>query len=456
MNIGSILGDPDFPRLKDYILGFTGLMYYADKDEDLAAKVARRFRATHVETCGAYLRLVRDNAAHPAEIEQLVGELTIGETYFFRQPEHFELLRTTIVPDLLRRNQDSRRIRIWSAGCATGPEPYSLAILLHTEFAGQIEGWDVSIVATDINVSFLAQAESAEFPAWALRQTPEEIKRTCFERKGNHWKLRSRYRSGVVFRYDNLADDGGIDQAGGPFHLILCRNVLIYFSRERIAKVAARFYASLEEGGWLLVGHAEPNAEIFREFQTAWPQAATAYRRLQGTHGPNLPPAVWTPFEFREEPGEPNPDRPGEAAPPAESPPGIPELEASLERAKALANQGGWEDAMKLVDQVIQVDRLNAFAHLLKALLLDHAGDFPNAIAAFRRALYSDRNLYLAHYHLGAALAQQGQRHDAKKSFQNVLQLLTGLSPEEPIPHGDGITANELAELAKMHLETIP
>lgn len=456
MNLGSILADPDFGRLKDYILAFTGLMYYSDKDEDFAAKLARRFRATFVKTCGSYLHLLQQAGNH-AEADQLVGELTIGETYFFRQPEHFELLRTTILPDLLRRNERSRRIRIWSAGCATGPEPYSLAILLLSEFGAQIEGWDVSIVATDINMSFLSRAKKAEFAPWALRQTPEEIKSACFEKKENGWVLLPQYRSRVVFQYDNLADDQGIEQTEGPFHLIMCRNVLIYFSRDRIAKVAARFHANLEECGWLLVGHAEPNGEIFRAFQTVWSNTATAYRKFDEKPGESIPAASWVPFDFDQEPvqqavlearGDQTLSVPDGAA-------AVSEVAATLERAHALANQGNWEEAGKLVDHILRVDRLNAPAYLLSALLLQRGGDSENSIAAFRRALYADRNFPLAHYYFGAALAQHGQLRDAKKAFQNVLQLLKGITPDEPVPYGDGITANELEELAKMHLEMI-
>ena len=161
MNVRTILSDPGYPELKSYILNHTGLGYYSDKDEDLAARLSRRLTLRGVGACGVYLRKLTYDRA---EMEGLIGELTIGETYFFRQREHFDLLRERVIPDLLERNQSSRCcLRIWSAGCATGAEPYSIALVLRREFASRIEGWDVSILATDINVDFLARAAHGVF-----------------------------------------------------------------------------------------------------------------------------------------------------------------------------------------------------------------------------------------------------------------------------------------------------
>ena len=120
MTVRAILCDPDYSTLKAYVLNHTGLTYYADKDEDLATRLLRRIGAVTVPNCAAYLALLKRPVPATHEMDALVGELTIGETYFFRQREHFNLLRSTIIPDLLRRNREVRRLRIWSAGCATG------------------------------------------------------------------------------------------------------------------------------------------------------------------------------------------------------------------------------------------------------------------------------------------------------------------------------------------------
>src|SRR3569623_1651305 len=120
MNLSQTLADSTYPALKQYVLEHTGLDYYAPRTEDFAARLGRRLAAVHSKSCADYLHRLRNEAT---EIDALVGELTIGETYFFRQIEHFDLLRTVILPDLLRTNRETRELRIWSAGCATGAKP---------------------------------------------------------------------------------------------------------------------------------------------------------------------------------------------------------------------------------------------------------------------------------------------------------------------------------------------
>ena len=130
--------------------------------------------------CASYLDLLRDPFRGPSELDELIAEVTIGETYFFRHREHFDALRDLVLPDLIVRNRATRRLRIWSAGCADGPEPYSLAILLKREMAGQLPGWDVTIVGTDINRLSLARAREGKFEEWAFLSTPPGSERRVF------------------------------------------------------------------------------------------------------------------------------------------------------------------------------------------------------------------------------------------------------------------------------------
>ena len=134
-------------------------------------------------------------------MDLLVGELTIGETYFFRHTEQFDALREQIVPEILARNRSSRCLRIWSAGCSIGAEPYSVSILLRTCFQAELQDWDVSIVATDLNVEFLALAQAGAFDEWAFRGTPPDLKQRCFKQVGKKWLLLvPKFRKGVSFR----------------------------------------------------------------------------------------------------------------------------------------------------------------------------------------------------------------------------------------------------------------
>jgi chemotaxis protein methyltransferase CheR len=450
MNIAAILADPEYPELKNYILDQTGLAYYADKDEDLAARVSRRFAVIDVPDCGSYLQILIAEAPRRTEMHQLVGELTIGETYFFRQREHFDLMRERILPDLLERNQFTRRLRIWSAGCATGPEPYSVALLLHREFQKRIEGWDVSILATDINIEFLARAREARFGAWALRETSAAMKAACFLQDGKDWVLRPEYRKGVTFEYHNLASEMNPAADGEPFDLIVCRNVIIYFSPERMRSVIDNFYRCLNVGGWLIVGHAEPNLEMFHSFELVSDLNATAYRKNAKTAADSASSFFdWQTFE----------EKFAVQTPAAEAirvnlNPLFPEPPApSMEEARMLADSGNWEAATQLTRKLIETDALNATAYFMLGLIQEHAGASEEARAAFRRAIYLDRGFALAHYHLGASLKGNREWEMARKAFRNVLQILDGSRGEEPVPQGDGITTGELCELARMHLD---
>src|SRR5882724_5408121 len=143
----TLVSDPQYARLKEHLIESTGLMYYADKDVDLARRVGGRLATAGAHDCASYLRVLRDPLRGPSELDALIAEITIGETYFFRHREHFDALRELVLPDLINRSRTRipamRTLRIWCAGCADGPEPYSMAILLKREIAQEILGWDV-------------------------------------------------------------------------------------------------------------------------------------------------------------------------------------------------------------------------------------------------------------------------------------------------------------------------
>lgn len=457
VTVASILADPNYPQLKVYVLDHTGLHYYGDKDTDFAARVLRRITARGAAGCASYLAMLVEDTGAQAEIEALIGELTIGETYFFRQREHFDLLRQRLIPEIIARNAPSRRIRIWSAGCATGAEPYSLALLFHLDFGAEAAGWDVSILGTDINVDFLQQARDGVFGAWALRNVPENIKDACFEAEGARLRLRPRYRQNVSFAYNNLVSPLPFPgSTGDPFDLILCRNVMIYFSRETMKGVAARLQGSLAEGGWLLVGHAEAAADIFGEFTVGEYAAGGAYRRTDrkipkfaAPPSPRIEPAMPDPFGEYAIPSPSNKF----IAPVDRNPPEMtPSVVSSVEDARTLADCGDFKRAAEICRAVLEADPLWAPAYFTMGLIFEHTSTPRESESAFRRAIYLDRRFAMAHYHLGTTLLKAGDADAARKSFENVIELLRGRPLDEAVPLGDGMTAGELGELVRMHL----
>lgn len=461
-----LVADVYYRNLKDYLIESTGLAYYLDKDVELAEKIANRLEALNMSGCLAYLALLRDGQAGEAELDELVADLTIGETYFFRHEEQFDALRQTILPDIIRRNASRRQIRIWSAGCATGAEAYSISILLRREFAGQLAGWDVSIVGTDINRRFLAQAREGHFGDWALRGTGEELKSDCFLRSARTWRIRDDYREGIAFQYHNLVKHPypSLLHNLAAFDLILCRNVMIYFSHEVIRDCVNRFWNSLVDGGWLLVGHAEFNPEFFRPFRTINAPGTVLFERAgEPPKQPAYQVDVWTP----------------ESAAPATAPwqpPSLPDLPLLLRRPpvapaatdmngapgnpltvriRELADRAQWEAADALCQTLIGEDNLNPLGHFYHALVLEQMGRRQEAERALNRAIYLDRDFVLAHYHKGLLLQNGEDLAGAARSFRNVLTLLRPMSLDRRLAEADGISAADLAELAQMQLEVL-
>jgi len=148
----TLVSDPQYARLKEHLIESTGLMYYADKDVDLARRVGGRLATAGAHDCASYLDILCDPLRGPSELDALIAEITIGETYFFRHQEHFDALRDLVLPDLIRRNQASRSLRIWCAGCSTGQEVYSVAMLVREHFP-ELARWSVEIVGVDIDAN---------------------------------------------------------------------------------------------------------------------------------------------------------------------------------------------------------------------------------------------------------------------------------------------------------------
>jgi chemotaxis protein methyltransferase CheR len=459
VSVQRIIGDPGFQRLKERLLTASGLAYYQDREEDIAERVRRRMAAREAGDFASYLKLLEDPSAGPREIEALIAELTIGETYFFRHREQFDALRDRVFPELLERHRLRRSLRVWSAGCATGAEPYSISILLRLEMADRTAGWDITILGTDINRDFLARAAEGRFDKRAFRQGTEGLAERCFRREGNVWLLRPEFGKGVSFRYHNLVSDPAPADAAdtGGFDLVMCRNVLIYFDKESMSQVALKLHASLAERGWLVVGHAEPSAEVFRPFRVVTAEGMTLYRKEEGAAPDEAPQWQASPTPLHMVPAPPArflPPLPP-LAPPSPEPlaaPGPPPAGIALEEVRELADRGHWVDAASKCRELLGKDGLNPLAHFTLALILEHTGENREAERSYRAAIYLDRAFTVAHYHLGLLLHRRRADKEAVRSFQNVVELLARTPGDHPLEHADGITAAELRQLAELHL----
>ncbi|HEU4721642.1 MAG TPA: protein-glutamate O-methyltransferase CheR, partial [Gemmatimonadaceae bacterium] len=230
----------------------SGLTFSGDRRKH-ALEVARR-AIRRVETMAGALDARVGSGREAPLLEALVAELTVGETYFFREPEQLRFIRDSVLPALASRKGDGA-VHVWSAGCATGEEPYSIAILLHE--LGLMPR--ASIVGTDISRERLAIAARGRYGAWSLRGVPSDVVRRHFDERDGRLTLKADRRRPVRFTPLNLA--AAVCAPGvthGTMDLVLCRNVLIYFDRPTIERVARLLLGSLSEDGWLFLGASDP------------------------------------------------------------------------------------------------------------------------------------------------------------------------------------------------------
>lgn len=468
----ALSADPGYPRLKDYFIAATGLAYYMDKDDQLACHLARRIEALALPDCASYIGLLQSDEIDGSELDKLIAMVTIGETFFFRHHEAFNALRDVVLPDLIRRNQAIRKLRIWSAGCSIGAEPYSVAILLKREFGHLLSGWEISIIATDINREFLDRARRGSYEDWAFRSVPEDIKRECFGKRGNAWEIDSQYKEWISFQYHNLVKDPcpSLRNHLDGFDLILCRNVTIYFSQQTVRNLVQELYFSLPADGWLLVGHSEPNVEVYRSFLAVNVPGAVLYQKVGGESAASartspepfsfvpqaytLPPAPEPtlqplpdpdPVRAAAWPQKPNPAQPVSFCPP-------PDL-ASIQK---IADQGDLEEAARRCEKLLEREKLSPMTHFYYALILEQMGRRRETQESLRRAIYLDRNFIVAHYYLGLIQQRLGDPKQAFRCFRNALNLLSGLRSDQSIPAANEFTAAELKQVIQMHIDTLP
>lgn len=408
--------------------------------------------------------------------QKIIRAITIGETYFFRNQAHFQALQQHLLPDMIRERQKSgqRQIRIWSAGCATGEEPYSLAILLR-ELIPDLSQWSIMILATDINQNFLEMARQGLYSERAFRaETPEWVKTRWFKHEEGKYRIDRAVRDMVYFRQLNLISDDYPSYDNSTMHMdiLICRNVTIYFDISTTRKIVDRFYRAINIGGWLIVGHSEPQIEVYQQFTTRNFDKTVFYQKVPVPL--SAPPPKVTLPELPVIPPRPAKlvaakplatklpvqAKPKSAAAPKPAPPSAP-LSAPLsaqkptpkpekpqpdaedtpeslwERAKQAADDENWDTTMELLNKAEQFDNLQAQVHYLRGLVYLHTGQLDTALVALRQAVYCDSGLALAHYALGDLYTRWGKQKDAEKHWNRAKTALAGLQPDAHVPFGD-------------------
>lgn len=435
------VNDPDFQALKSVVVERTGHHYYADKDEQFFEHVARRMAEAGAGTLAGYRARLDDPAAGPAEWRALESAITINETFFFRFAEQFEVLRRHVLPRLLRDRATERRLRIWSVGCSTGAEAHSVAILVRDQLEARIADWRVGILGTDIDDAAIAVAREASFSAWTLRTLGEQERQRLFDREGDRWRLKTRYRGLARFEHGNMMAllDGSAPLQFSNFDVILCRNVLIYFRLDVATKLVAALVERLAPDGLLFVGHAEPNPEFETVASPLLIDGVLAYRRRDA---PAIRPPARTPVVAPAPPvaTRTRPQPPAPAPLPAQ--PVAPE--AAADEVREALSRGDAEEALRLAEHETALTPRDPVPHYLAALGALALGDGARAERGFRNALYLDSSFAMAHYLLGRQLLADGRTPDGERALRNAARVAATLPPEVFLMEGDGMTAAAL------------
>jgi chemotaxis protein methyltransferase CheR len=468
-----------------------GLQLDGDRAATLAETLERRVQASRL-TPEAYLdRLEREGPSRD-EVRALAQETTIGETYFFRNVEQFRALSeiTRALP----------RVRFLSAGCASGEETYTLAMVAREH---AVSGVEVSITGVDVNAAAIAKALRGTYSAWSLRETPPEARRRWFGAAGSEFTVAPSLRSAVRFEERNLADDEPGLWLSESYDVVFCRNVLMYLTPEVARAVVARIGRALAPGGHLFLGSAENLRGLSHGFHLRQSHGTFYYQR-KGAAAPMSDeppePSVTTPGDAEdldasrwtdlvqasskriEELGERSGELAGRGVARAATFPldmsravellrterfgdalqalGDPvgparDPEALLLRAVLLTHCGRLDEAESVCRQLCLLDDMSAGAYYLLALCRERAGDPEGAGEHDRAAAYLDPGFAMPRLHLGLLARRAGDLEGARRQIEEARDLLAREDPSRILLFGGGFTREALAHLCQSELLAI-
>jgi chemotaxis protein methyltransferase CheR len=473
------------------------LQFDSGKEEFLGDALRQRLNARRMSADAYLAELGSGNTRE--ELRALASKLTVTETYFFRTPDHFGALARVALPERIREAAARRRLRLLSAGCASGEEPYSLAMILREQFP-EVAGWDIKILGLDINPAMLAKAREASYSAWSLRQTPAEIRDKYFAVEAKSFVLDPSVRSMVTFEERNLALEDARFWSRGPFDIIFCCNVIMYLVPDDVRMVVAQLTRALAPAGFLFLSHAETLRGLSEDFHLRHTDDMFYYQKRGATEEPALVPRPAMEFPQPALPadldGTPWVDairaaserieslsrQPGSRSGPlpavssnGQHPPvelglalelmrqekfqealgGLPvtsHRDTQLLRAVLLTNSGDLKAAEGICQELLSLDDLNTSAHYLTALCREHAGDMGAAMEHDRAAIYLDPAFAMPHLHLGLLAKRSGDLSTASRELQRAGELLPCEDSFRILLLGGGFGREAMVEFSRAQL----
>jgi chemotaxis protein methyltransferase CheR len=380
--------------------------------------------------------------------DRLVAEVTVGETYFFRDRAQCELLGRVVLPTLA---DTGRRVTLWSAGCASGEEAFTLAALADEAGLGD----RCAVIGSDASRRAVERAEGASYGTWSMRATTPQEKEAHFQQQGDRWHVGDRLRQRTCFVQRNLLDG---PPAPGRFDVVVCRNLLIYLTREAVQRVAAILAEALVPNGWLVTAAGDPPLQA-PGLEPVRTRFGLAYRRMSPLARPAAPPPAGStacarpaaPSRRHVPPAAPTSRRSaGQPAPRRR--PEVPPAELLAQQVRALGDAGRLEDACRAATQAAQAHPLDVELRYLQGVVLLEAGRLDQAAAAAASAVYLGPQLPAAHLLLGQVEHARGSTERARRSFRNGSRLLATVPGEARVALAGDVPAGHLAAIAARYL----
>ena len=251
----------NFDEIKSIAYRLTGIKLTNHKKNMIYGRLARRMRKLNLKRFDEYCKIIQHDTS--PEIVEFVNSITTNLTSFFREGHHFDFLENELFPRLIKENASSRRIRIWSAGCSTGEEPYSIAMVINSVSA--IKNWDVKILATDLDSDVVMRASEGVYNLDRIESIPQKYKNNFqYEKESEFVKIKPEIRQLITFKQLNLLHRWPMK---GPFDFIFCRNVVIYFDKETQKVLFERYAELLKDDGHLFIGHSESLHNVTDKFK---------------------------------------------------------------------------------------------------------------------------------------------------------------------------------------------
>jgi chemotaxis protein methyltransferase CheR len=443
-------------RIAELARASTGLWVHERDLGRLALWAAGRASAlalSGIEPYGALL--AEDSVSGRRERELLTVRFSNGETYFFRDQGQMELLAATLLPRLIERRAAQRSLRLWSAGCASGEEAYSLAMLVD-ELAPRVDGWNILILGTDINAEAIRKAKEGSYGQWSFRALDAARKQRYFRERGGEWKIDPRLRDMVRFSQGDLLHDR-YPEPGTELHdmdLILCRNVLIYFAPQAVAEITAKLAGTLADGGTLMTGHTELVGHPTGSLRVRVFPGSVVLQKTAQAAAPPLP-ALRAPLRS----APPAPAARAASVPPAAAAQTIAPaaaLEALLAAAWLEANRGARDAAAATCRKATAIAGFDPRPYYLLAQLALERGNAEETKTLLKKVIYLDPSFIAAYMDLGALYERDSNTVRARQMHENARRELKKLPPQTRVRLYGESTVGEILAFVERQLAQPP